>query len=219
MCDRGAALPRALAFFFVLVASFAAAGADESAPVQKPQVKEGDRWQYRNTDYPTNLPRVRTYDVRVSFVGPDEILTVNRDASSDSVWTSEWNARSLGGQVFDKPTGIFRFPLSVGATHEASYSIVARRGSAARTKYDGKVTVVGWEDIEVPAGRFRALRIELKGNYSRLDISARGWLRITFWYVPELKRWARYSYEDGYQNPSNPNWREDHVLLEFKVQE
>jgi hypothetical protein len=209
---------RKLAAVAFLVAG-AAWGVDETAPVQKPQVKEGDRWRYQNTDYPTNLARVRTYSERVSFVGPDEILTLNQDGSSDSVWTSEWNPRSIGGTVFDKPTGVFKFPLVIGATHETAYTVVARRNNPARTLYDGKVTVVGWEDVTVPAGKFRALKIELKGHYSRLDIRASGWLRVTFWYVPELKRWARYSYEDGYRNPSDPNWREDHVLMDFKVQE
>ena len=67
-----------------LALSYASAnlGADESAPVQKPEVRVGEWWTYRYTEYPTNVPRLSNYHERVSFVGPNEILTVSGDRKS-----------------------------------------------------------------------------------------------------------------------------------------
>ena len=48
----------------------------------------------------------------------------------------------------------------------------------------------------VPAGRFRALRVEIEGPWERLDIKASGRSRSTMWYVPAVKRWVKYVYYD-----------------------
>ncbi|HVJ13211.1 MAG TPA: hypothetical protein VNC62_16680, partial [Burkholderiales bacterium] len=56
--------------------------------------------------------------------------------------------------------------------------------------------VVGWEEIEVPAGKFRALKVHAEGTYQRLDRPNAGWARNTFWYVPTVKRWVKSLYQD-----------------------
>ncbi len=222
--SRPAALLRTTGFAVALVFASAAFGADESdAPVPKPEVKVGDRWKYRRTDYPTNLPRITTYEVRVTFLGPDEILTVDTGGSgkeNDSHWTSEWSAISLGGSgvVYDQPARFLKFPLKVGATHETTFEVVARRGGTARPKFEQTVKVVGWEDVVVPAGKFRALKVEAKGTFQRLDARFGGWARLEFWYVPDVKRWVKYTYEDGTRGPSTPSTKDGHELVEFRVQ-
>lgn len=69
-----------------------------------------------------------------------------------------------------------------------------RRGSATGNERTAKV--VGWEDIRVPAGKFRALKVEAKGSYQRLDKRTSGSARDVFWYVPGVKRWVKYAAED-----------------------
>ena len=211
------ALLRTVVIAVSLACVSAAFGADESAPVQKPEVKVGERWAYRRTDDPTKQPKVTTYEDSVAFVGTDEILTVNKSGTSESQWNSEWGAMSLGGSgmVFDKPVGILKFPLMVGAIHETVYSVVARRGSDMRSKNEAKVKVVAWEDVVVPAGKFRALKIEAIGTYTRLDIRHGGWMRQTFWYAPEVKRWVKIVYEDGFRDPSTPYTHVVHELTSF----
>ncbi len=218
------ALLRTIGVAVSLVFASAAFGADDSdAPVPKPEVKVGDHWKYRRTNYPTNLPRITTFEVRVAFLGPDEILTVDTGGSGkefDSHWTSEWSALSVGGSgsVFDKPVRLLNFPLKVGAIHQATWEMVARRDSPMRIKFEVTVKVVGWEDVVVPAGKFRALKVEAKGTFQRLDARFGGWTRLEYWYVPEVKRWVKYTYEDGTRGPSSPNTKDGHELVEFKVQ-
>jgi len=191
---------RAIGAAIGVLLALPALSADESgAPIPKPEVKVGDSWTYRRTD---NLSAAAnyTYDNRVTFTAPDEILVIskrwNRSDETDNFFTAEWNAIALGTLTLSPRTGFFKFPLKPGATHETTYE-TARRGSPVRAQYKLTAKVVGWEEIMVPAGKFRALKVEAIGTFSRLDVSWGGSVRVDFWYVPEVKRWVKYSYEEG----------------------
>lgn len=210
---------RAVATAVSLVFAIAAAGADETAPVQKPGVKVGDSWRYRATDYPTNVPRVRTTEVRVTFTGPNEILTADR-GDRDSVWSSEWAVLSRGGPgvSYDKPRRLLNFPLTVGTSHQITFEVVSKRGTDARARFEETIKVLGWEDVVVPAGKFRALKLEGEGSYQRLDRRGGGWTRREIWYVPEVKRWVKSTYGQGHGAPTSDYQRNSDELVAYKVQ-
>ena len=212
---------RSLAAIVALYLSFSASGADEvGATVAKPQVKVGDRWTYRRTDYLTNKVSF-TYENRVASTGPDEILIVSKrrgwEIETDTYHTSEWNAIAAGGRAFIPHTGYFKFPLKVGASSKAEFE-TANKGSPARSNVEYAIRVVGWEDITVPAGKFRALKIEGKGGYMLLHSRGGGWLQIEFWYVPEIKRWVKETYAEGAGQVTLPSITYGDELLEFSVQ-
>src|SRR5262249_11464972 len=129
-------------------------------------------------------------------------------------------AISLGavGIIHDKPARFLNFPLRVGGSHDVTFEVIARRGGTARSRFQETIRIVGWEDVEVPAGRFRALKLEAKGTFFRLDASFGGWTRRELWYVPEAKRWVKYTYEEGTRGPTSPYAKELHELLRFKAQ-
>ena len=203
----------------VLASSSGVLGADEAAPVQKPDLKVGETWRYRATDYPSNLPRVRTSEVRITFVGPNEVLTVDR-GDRDSVWTGEWSVLSRGGPgiTYDKPRRLLNFPLKVGNSHQVTFEVVSKRGTDARSRFEETVKVVGWEDVVVPAGRFRALKLEASGTFQRLDARGAGWTRREIWYVPEVKRWVKSTYAEGHGAPTSDYQKNVDELIAFKVQ-
>lgn len=216
-------LVKAIGIAAGLIVAFAAIGADETAPVPKPAVKTGDSWRYRISTYQTNVPIVFTLESRVSFVGPDIIVTVETGSDgreSDSQFDSEWAISSLGylGQVFDPPIRFFKFPLQVGAEYPYAFGLAAQKGSPARTRQEGIAKVVGWEDVSVPAGKFRALKFEANGSFQRLDINARGWQRFLLWYVPEVKRFVKSTFESGTRAPNQLDLVRTTELVEFKVQ-
>ena len=219
-----AAVLRTIGVAVSLVFASAAFGADESgAPVPKPEVKVDDRWTYRVLNYQTNVPTSTTSETRVTFVGPDEILTVTTrsDGRETEVhWTSEWNIISSGvsGRVFAPSARVRKFPLKAGATYETAYELVAQRGSSFSGKLEVSAKVGAWEDVVVPAGKFRALKVEAKGTLQRLDQPGGGWFRDEFWYVPEVKRWVKSSYEEGARGSFTPDRKQEGELLEFKLQ-
>jgi hypothetical protein len=214
---------RTLSIAAGLMVAFAAIAADETAPVPRPDVKVGDSWRYRISIYQTNVPKILSIASRVSFVGPNVIVTVesgNDGGEFDSQYDGEWGVSSLGylGQVFDPPIRFYKFPLQVGAEYPYVHGMVAQKGSPARVRAEGNVKVVGWEDVTVPAGKFRALKIEATGSFQRLDTSFRGWQRFRQWYVPEVKRAVKFTFESGTTSPAVLDLIRTTELVEFKGQ-
>lgn len=204
-----------------LLLAFSASGADETgAAVAKPQVKVGDRWAYRRTNNLSKAASI-TFDSRVASTGPDEIVVVSkrrdRENETDGFYTSEWNAITLATMTFTPHLGHFKFPLEVGGSHVAAWEGIVK-GSGWSGKYEVPFKLTGWEEITVPAGKFRALKLEGKGTFRRLDQGGGGWVRVGYWYVPEVKRWVKISYEQGAGGPTSPDTNYVDELVEFHVQ-
>ncbi len=78
--------------------------------------------------------------------------------------------------------------------------------------------MTGWEEVIVPAGTYRALKLEGYGPYVRLDQPGSGWSRFGYWYVPEVKRFVKQTWETGTGAPTSPDTNLVIELLEFSVQ-
>ena len=180
----------------------AACGAQSDTLVPRPEVKVDDRWIYRRTDHRYEPPTL-LYELRVTFVDARAIHTVlsrqGRPRDSDAVFTPEWNSVVAvdEGIVEIKGGGLVQFPLSAGRSYASIWEMRRPRAGKFHARHDRAVKVVGWEDVEVPAGRFQALKLEAEGRWARLDSNASGWARNTVWYVPAVKRWVKTVYEDA----------------------
>jgi hypothetical protein len=192
----------ALAAFFIFLALSPAPGAAQSpAAVAKPDVKAGDRWVYRRTDRRAKPP-VYLYELQVSFIDSRAIHTVlarqGRARDSDATWTPEWNGVvSVDDGVIELEQGLLRFPLAAGDAYSAAWEMRRARAGAFLARHERSVRVSGWEDIEVPAGKFRVLKVEANGAWRRLDTGKSDWARNTVWYSPRAKRWVKSLYEDA----------------------
>ncbi len=221
--------------------------AQTDAPVAKPDVKVGDRWTYRRMDYWKNA-ETSTYDLRVTFVNEKSILAIATEQGgreNDASYTAEWNATvsAFDQSVVSPDTGLLRFPLRAGGSHTTGFRLDSTRRegeSGARTiegvstsKFDYTVKVIGWEEVVVPAGRFRALRVEAEGSMLRQQgvvwagsgALVTGFARAVIWYVPELRRWVKYVYEDSLRSSASSipnlltaNDRLGEELVAFKLQ-
>ena len=169
-------------------------------PIARPEVKVGDRWVYRHTD-PRKKASSYVYELRVSFVDERAIhAIIERQGSrseSDATWTRDWNAVNAVDQgVFTVEQGMWQFPLSPGQTYRAAWEVRRPRVGEFHVRHERKVSVIGWEDVEVTAGRFRALKVQADGWFKRLDRELQDEARNTFWYVPQVKRWVKSMYQD-----------------------
>lgn len=215
-------MPLVLAPLWVAVASlfiaFPALCADESGEtVLKPEVRVGDSWTYNFVDYLTNR-KVATIEDVVTFIGSDFLLVVSTDEANqrelDSHWTSEWGLVPGAQRAYKPPLRFFNFPLKIGDSFETVYEVLARKGNSARYNVKATVKVTGWEEIEVPAGKFRALRIESNGTIVRLDMVASARNRHVIWYVPEIERWVKWTTESD--NPPE-NTINGYELVKFRL--
>jgi hypothetical protein len=193
----------ALAALVVFLALTPAPGAAQSqASVARPEVKAGDRWIYRRFDHRAKPP-VYLYELQASFVDAKVIHTVllrqGKRRESDATWTPEWNGVvSVDEGVVELERGLLRFPLKVGDAWDAAWQMRRARAGSFLARHERAVKVAGWEEIEVPAGRFRALKVEGTGVWRRLDKQTSDWARNTVWYAPQVKRWVKSEYEDAF---------------------
>jgi hypothetical protein len=65
-----------------------------------------------------------------------------------------------------------------------------------KARNERQVDVIGWEDVTVPAGKFRALKIVSDGRFERTSDAMRGTSRNVIWYVPEVRRWVKLTLEN-----------------------
>lgn len=209
---------RTAAAIVLALASGCASQPGDRAPVPRPEVKAGERWGYRTMNYLTNAPG-ELYEVQVTFANRDVIQGLvtwkAEPPEADVTWTGDWNAVVSATEgmglfdrvgVFDPHFGLFKFPLEVGSSWKSAYELRLPRRNDLRVRHDRTISVVGYEDVVVPAGRFRALKVVAEGTYRHLGFSnATGTTRTVAWYVPQVKRWVKVAHEE-FLNIAG-NWR------------
>jgi hypothetical protein len=214
-----------------LVLTVALSATAVAQAIESPPIKPGDSWIYRVTrEKGTAGSSQRREEITVVRMTSSSIYATVKEPGStqvprEVVSPADWSrARNVNGQetVVNKPLS---FPLSVGQSWTVEYS--EDHPNAVHKSESAKSTnkVVGFEDIEVPAGKFHAVKIEVEGRWTAqmaprvaaavgTDTSADG-TRVTavtkkvadttvtgrfykaFWYVPEVKRWVK-SVEEYY---------------------
>lgn len=187
--------------------------------VDKPQVKPGDRWVYNRID---NWKRAVEFAFEHTVTGvADGVIRVTatrRDNGSSwqNVYSDQWNLRDDGGRTMTPEWDWLKFPLQPGKKYKMEFVLHAQR-SGVRAKHEREAEVTGWEEVTVPAGKFRALKIVTTGTYTRQDVAGSGRIKETLWYAPEVRRWVRTEYEDT-DLRGNPYSRTGLELIEFKLQ-
>ena len=154
--------------------------------IGRPQVRAGDLWVYRQTSLSNQ--KSDEFAHRVTSAADGRITT--EVGGQRDVYSADWNLiESTSGVKISPHEGYFRFPLAPGM----AYPFKARRTAArVRAAWEGMVTVGGWETIEVPAGRFRALRVDVAGQFGDGPVARRGRLQHSYWWAAEARRWVRH---------------------------
>ena len=194
--------------------------AQTDVPIPRPSVKPGDSWGYRRTDYLTGQHSGRI-QMEVTFANDRVIQLVQRNANKeddiDVTMTAEWNQINSGNSgVFNPHNGILKFPLHTGDSWTSKYDVKFPREGDYEVKHDRKVHAVGWEQIEVPAGKFRALKVVSEGTFFRVDRGVSGTVTEVVWYVPEVRRFVKWTFENNTPRGRQQWWGWE--LLDYKVQ-
>jgi hypothetical protein len=164
--------------------------------IKAPVWKVGDRWVLTSEGIAKCEVEVvdadeRSYTVKFSHCmfdrTPSKIIfeksTLNR------IYTLEGNKR----KKYDwGRRRLFNFPFFKGKKWgEDTFSGVPMYNpEAPQVEYDYAETfhVLGWEDVEVPAGKFRAVKIKYRQRVIAGVSAGIGY----FWYVPEVKYLVKY---------------------------
>jgi hypothetical protein len=179
----------------LLAAALAAALAAPSAAIAQsapaPSVGAGDTWTYRGLSY----NRLPLGEVTREVTGTGgEIRVVTRAGSTQQTAEFARPGFQASGPLNDRATGtlapaleVMPFPLEPGKRWTQT---VQRRdpasGEMRTVRLEGRV--VGWETVRVPAGEFRAIKVERRmwlGDWDQFR--GETWRAETEWYVPEVR--------------------------------
>jgi hypothetical protein len=196
---------RYLSAFFLGFVSIASLATDDE-PVKRPYVEVGDCWTYRSYTISRagkSASNGGGFKLCITFVdhSKDVVLAVsntNDGRELDFAFTGEWNPIANTRNVLTEVPRFLKFPLHVGDTHSFDYEWrrKSEKMESGRTRFNMKV--IGWEDVVVPAGTFRALRLEGIGIGRRTDLGNSGQYedRLTGWYVPAVNRYVKWIFGD-----------------------
>jgi hypothetical protein len=107
---------------------------------------------------------------------------------------------------------LFNFPLEIGKTWKDQYISKSTALGSQEMTYLETFSVLGWEEVAVQAGKFKALKMEYKqetvGQTSGRPKEGKAW----YWYSPDVKYIVKCQYEKtDYWDPNN-----DWELASFK---
>jgi hypothetical protein len=210
----------------LVLAALSTGDAVGQVPVDRPQLLAGDRWSFRTTDLQKN-EELETYEFLVTGVPGDDIdlartiLSAKNsgDAGKRGVRKADASTWTFANAALLEGTYVaFAFALDVGKMWEYDYRYRnADGGDPAATRIKAKVE--GWEEVAVPAGKFRTLKVVHEGTWTRTiaGIYYSGIIRETFWYAPEAKWYAKREYQSRRSNGmTDASVRNELVAVELK---
>ena len=140
--------------------------------IDAPTVKAGDSWTFQNTREAINSSWKQTHDViTVSRVTSTSIYYTSKQLGStlpekEFIRNLDWSRiRDVNGKqtVVNRP---LNFPLEVGKTWQIQYTELNPNKFFRSQSWDSHYKVVGYETVEVPAGKFKACKIEAEGTWT-----------------------------------------------------
>lgn len=203
--------------------------------IEQPTYKPGDHWTYRMTTEraPSGWMQTRDEFTITRVTSSTLYFSVKQSGStmaSNEVFSGlDWSRiRNVNGKetTVNRPLS---FPLATGKTWTLRYEEERPPKTNYKSQqWNSKYVVAGFETVEVPAGTFKALKIESEGDWTGEIAAAQSTVqgaqtnqngasivtkvenipagtKVTgrtykaFWYVPEIKRWVK-SVEE-YYNP------------------
>ncbi|MBI5968322.1 MAG: hypothetical protein HY882_10765 [Deltaproteobacteria bacterium] len=117
---------------------------------------------------------------------------------------------------------ILNFPLVIGKKWNDEFRRIQpdgfHGGNVAET-----IKVVGREEVVVPAGKFKVLKLEYQTSYGPPGLGPIYESKVWYWYSPEVKYLVKGHYGKGYveaTKPVDPSFsgeREDWKLISYKL--
>jgi hypothetical protein len=219
----------------------------EAQDLNQPKFMPEDSWVYHQTVLKGDKTEVNDTEISVVRADSQDLLVSIRGVGStrspsEMMFKPDWaNFRGLNGveTVVSRPLA---FPLALGKSWSVNYTENNPSPRYVRETTDITYKVAGWEDLTTPAGAFKALRIEGKGNWvadtpervQSNSVSAKqgvamaqssqnlvqgpqrvgGRLYRVVWYVPEVKRWVKLRYET-FTSTGHVDYSEEDELTAF----
>lgn len=178
------------------VAQLPKADPDPNPQVENPIVNEGDIYIFESKD-PEDTKSTTTTKRTVKSVGAtiqlSNININNKNAKTRNLtYDRDWNLISTrnadkSGADYSPPLKYYDFPLKSGNSWNQS-SIETDIKSGKKRTHTITGAVDGWENVSVPAGNFRAIKVSLQTEISDPNTGEIIHGTDVSWFVPEIGR-------------------------------
>jgi len=168
----------------------------DAAPIAPPSLHSGDVWVDRiaGADREFRIESIQDGKMDVNFWGAE--MTTD---SAFNIFVYRSLTESSSEPTVSSKAGIwFAFPLYPGKTWRDSYDWEMKGAAPVQGKAEDNGKVLGWESVQVPAGTFHALKVEVNSRYYGKGGMADD-ETVTYWYSPQVNRFVKFDYRSIYE--------------------
>ena len=175
--------------------------------VEIPVWNVGDKWVFNNSNYylknqgtieVVNADQ-NTYTVKFS----DDICVAETHGFETIIFEKSTLHRiyALSGNIREEYKRglrtIFNFPLNPGKHWKDEFSAVpfVKVESPQILDYYNIYKVIGWEDVKVQAGKFRAIKLEVTAGHPAKGSTPAFEATNLYWYSPDVKHLVKCKYD------------------------
>jgi len=108
---------------------------------------------------------------------------------------------------------LFNFPMEIGKSWQDKYVEKPASLGAKETAYVETFTPLAWEEISIPAGKFKAVKLEYKQEKLGQTGSQPKEGKVFYWYSPDVKYMLKCQYEKSDYWEETSDWE----LSAFKL--
>ena len=160
--------------------------------VEAPVWTVGDKWVLSDDLVITVVNAAgENYTVKYQTARGDMIFLCDKTSLNRLSYMSKDNPIKFEG----RNKRLFNFPLSIGKTWKDQYITRSSALGPQEMTYYETFTVLGWEEVAVQAGKFKALKLEYKqqvvGQTGNRPKEGKAW----YWYSPDAKYMVKYQCE------------------------
>jgi hypothetical protein len=160
----------------------------DTGPIVRPPVAEGDQWIYRHANGKSSV----VIRQRIEKVSEDRVALLTEQIGSPDTTTAlydrEWGLVASGYNEYRPALRYYAFPLYAGKRWGID-SEVSNFGAGQASRVKGEAHAAGWENVDVAAGKYLALRIEIDVETADPgDAARRIRVRETHWYARTVMR-------------------------------
>ena len=160
--------------------------------VETPVWNIGDKWNLTGDVTITVVSADESsYGVKYFTSGGESILICEKP-SLNRIYAMEKNRRI---KYEGRNRRLFNFPLDIGKSWKDNFVVKPAALGEQEKTYLETFTVLGWEDVEVQAGKIKALKIEYKQEMIEQPTGRPKEGKLWYWYSPDVKYMVKCQYE------------------------
>ncbi|MFZ6816237.1 hypothetical protein ACO0K3_17330 [Undibacterium sp. Rencai35W] len=201
----------------------------QAQSVRAPAIVEGDTWEFRTINMWSSKPISQFSKKTIGISGEYarmfyETRTLGKGEEFVKPQVSEGTVRTdLNMTVMFKNDKMeqtwYKWPLEPGKKWEFQYKqefpSATNSAQIQVSITNTKAEVIGWETVEVPAGKFKALKIVYKNSWTMDNPTSSGTTQNIVWYSPDTKSSVQTTFE-SFGADGSPQTRTNQQLTRFE---